>query len=176
MTAHFKKQTNMTHSPKTAIYPGTFDPITFGHLDIIKRALKIADRLIIAVAKDNSKNPIFSVAERLKLIEQEVAHINQDKTIEVVGFEGLLIDFARQKKSDIIVRGLRAVSDFEYEFQMFGMNSKLDPSIQTIFLPASESTHFIASRLVKEVARLGGDVSKFVSKNVEQELHKIFKR
>lgn len=176
MTAHFKKQTNMTHSPKTAIYPGTFDPITFGHLDIIKRALKIADRLIIAVAKDNSKNPIFSVAERLKLIEQEVAHINQDNTIEVVGFEGLLIDFARQKKSDIIVRGLRAVSDFEYEFQMFGMNSKLDPSIQTIFLPASESTHFIASRLVKEVARLGGDVSKFVSKNVEQELHKIFKR
>jgi len=165
----------MTHSIKTAIYPGTFDPITFGHLDIIKRSLKIVDRLIIGVAKDSSKNPIFSVSERLKLIEQEVASINRDKIIEVVGFEGLLINFARQKKSDIIIRGLRAVSDFEYEFQMFGMNAKLDSSIQTIFLPASESTHFIASRLVKEVARLGGNVSNFVSKNVEQKLHKILK-
>lgn len=161
---------------KTAIYPGTFDPITFGHLDIIKRALKIVDRLVIAVARDSAKNPLFSVAQRVELVKQEVAHINQDNVIEVVGFEGLLIDFARQKKSEIIIRGLRAVSDFEYEFQMFGMNSRLDPSIQTIFLPASESAHFIASRLVKEVARLGGDVSSFVSKNVEQELHKAFKK
>ena len=102
----------MTHSIKTGIYPGTFDPITFGHLDIIKRALKIVDRLVVAVAKDSSKNPIFSVSERLKLIEQEVANINQDKIIEVVSFEGLLIDFAHQKNSDIIIRGLRAVSDF----------------------------------------------------------------
>ncbi len=161
---------------KTAIYPGTFDPITFGHLDIIKRALKIADRLIIAVAKNDSKNPIFSVADRIRLIEAEIKNINQDKIIEVVGFEGLLTSFAAEKKSDIIIRGLRAVSDFEYEFQMFGMNSKLNPDIQTIFLPASESTHFIASKLVKEVARLGGDVSKFVSPNVEKELHKIFKK
>jgi pantetheine-phosphate adenylyltransferase len=159
---------------KTAIYPGTFDPITFGHLDIIKRALKIVDRLVIAVAKDSAKNPLFSVAQRVELVRQEVASINQDNIIEVVGFEGLLIDFARQKKSEIIIRGLRAVSDFEYEFQMFGMNSRLDPTIQTIFLPASESAHFIASRLVKEVAKLGGDVSSFVSKNVEQELHFAF--
>lgn len=163
-------------NPKTAIYPGTFDPITFGHLDIIKRALKIVDRLVIAVAKDTSKNPLFSVEERVWLIKQEVENLNYENVIEVVGFEGLLIDFAKEKKSEIIIRGLRAVSDFEYEFQMFGMNSRLDPSIQTIFLPASESAHFIASRLVKEVARLGGDVSSFVSKNIEQELHKAFKK
>jgi pantetheine-phosphate adenylyltransferase len=165
-----------TKTLKTAIYPGTFDPITVGHMDIIKRALKIVDRLVVAVAKDTSKNPLFSVEERVEIVRREVAEINQDNIIEVVGFEGLLIDFAKQKKSEIIVRGLRAVSDFEYEFQMSGMNSKLDPDIQTIFLPASESAHFIASRLVKEVARLGGDVSAFVSKNVEQELHKAFKK
>ena len=164
------------HSQKTGIYPGTFDPITFGHLEIIKRALKIVDKLIIAVAKDSAKHPIFSLAERVKLIEQEVAIINHNKMIEVVGFEGLLINFAKQKECKIIIRGLRAVSDFEYEFQMFGMNAKLNPDIQTIFLPASESTHFIASRLVKEVARLGGDVSGFVSKNIEQELHKVLKK
>ncbi len=163
-----------TKNPKIAIYPGTFDPITCGHMDIIRRALKLVDHLVIAVAKDTSKNPLFSVEKRVELVVQEVAEINQNNSIEVVGFEGLLIDFAKQKKSEIIIRGLRAVSDFEYEFQMFGMNSRLDPTIQTIFLPASESAHFIASRLVKEVARLGGDVSSFVSKNVEQELHKAF--
>ena len=162
-------------SPKIAIYPGTFDPITFGHLDIIKRALKIVDHLVIGVAKDSAKNPLFSVAQRVDLIRQEIDDLNQNHSIEVVGFEGLLIDFAKQQKSEIIIRGLRAVSDFEYEFQMFGMNSRLNPSIQTIFLPASESAHFIASRLVKEVARLGGDVSSFVSKNVEQKLCKVFK-
>lgn len=161
---------------KTAIYPGTFDPITFGHLDIIKRALKIVDRLIVAVARDNAKNPIFSVEERVELIKQEIADINQNNNIEVVGFEGLLIDFARKSQADIIIRGLRAVSDFEYEFQMFGMNAKLDPNIQTIFLPASESAHFIASKLVKEVARLGGDVSAFVSPNVAGHLYKFFKK
>lgn len=151
---------------KIAIYPGTFDPITFGHLDIINRAEKLFDHLIIAVAQDSSKNPLFSLEERLELIKREV----DCEKVSVEKFEGLLVDFAAKKNSKIIVRGLRAVSDFEYEFQMFGMNSKLDPSIQTVFLPASETNHFIASRFVKEVARLGGDISKFVSPNVAQSL------
>ncbi|MFT6106700.1 MAG: pantetheine-phosphate adenylyltransferase [Rickettsiales bacterium] len=166
----------MNRSTTIAVYPGTFDPITFGHIDIIKRSLKIVDHLIIGVARDTSKNPIFSVEQRIALVKKEVENLDPGKIVEVVGFEGLLINFAREKNSKIIIRGLRAVSDFEFEFQMFGMNSKLDPEIQTIFLPASESTHFIASRLVKEVARLGGDVSKFVSPNVEIELGKILKK
>jgi pantetheine-phosphate adenylyltransferase len=151
---------------KIAIYPGTFDPITFGHLDIIKRASLLFDKLIVASAKDSNKNPLFSLDERVELINQEI-HDNklQDKVI-VMKFEGLLVDFAKKNQAQIIIRGLRAVSDFEYEFQMFGMNSKLEPSIQTIFLPASENHHFIASKLVKEIARLGGDISKFVSSNV----------
>ncbi|MFT6331774.1 MAG: pantetheine-phosphate adenylyltransferase [Lentimonas sp.] len=166
----------MNHSITKAIYPGTFDPITFGHLDIIKRTLKIVDHLVIGVAKDTSKSPIFSVQQRIKLIEEDIKNLDPNKTVEVVGFEGLLINFAKEKQSNIIIRGLRAVSDFEYEFQMSGMNSKLNSEIQTIFLPASESNHFIASKLVKEVARLGGDVSGFVSKNVEQELNKILQK
>ena len=152
---------------RVAIYPGTFDPITFGHIDIIKRASQLFDNLIIAVAKDNAKNPLFTLSERVKLIEEEVKIFNQEgRKIVVEEFEGLLINYARAKDSKIIIRGLRAVSDFEYEFQMFGMNSKLDPEIQTIFLPASENTQFIASKLVKEVARLDGEIAKFVPKNV----------
>ncbi len=155
---------------KIAIYPGTFDPITLGHIDIIKRASELFENLIIAVAKDNYKNPLFSLDERVDMIKEELENLDNSANISVEKFEGLLVDFANQKDSRIIVRGLRAVSDFEYEFQMFGMNSMLDPNIQTIFLPASESKHFIASRLVKEVAKLRGDVSKFVSQNVVKKL------
>ncbi len=155
---------------KIAIYPGTFDPITFGHIDIIKRATEIFDHLIIAAAKDNYKNPLFSLDERVAIIQEEVTKIDGGQKISVEKFEGLLVKYAREKNAMVIVRGLRAVSDFEYEFQMFGMNSKLDPEIQTVFFPASETNHFIASKLVKEVAKLGGDISKFVSPNVANHL------
>lgn len=155
---------------KTAIYPGTFDPITFGHIDIIRRASEIFDHIIVAPARDNYKNPLFTLEERVSLIEAEIDALKLPIKISVEKFEGLLVDFASKKNAKTIIRGLRAVSDFEYEFQMFGMNSKLNPDIQTIFLPASETNHFIASKLVKEVARLGGDITKFVSKNVSEKL------
>jgi pantetheine-phosphate adenylyltransferase len=157
---------------RIAVYPGTFDPITFGHIDIIKRAMQIVDKLIIAVAKDSAKHPLFTLDERVMLVAEEVERLGFENRISTEKFEGLLVDFAEKNSSAIIIRGLRAVSDFEYEFQMFGMNSKLNPKIQTIFLPASENNHFIASRMVKEVARLGGDVSKFISQNIEKKLQR----
>lgn len=156
---------------KIAIYPGTFDPITFGHLDIIKRANELFDQLIIGIAQDSYKNPIFTLDQRLEMVKEEVKNIKDSDKIKVEKFEGLLINFAQKKSCKIIVRGLRAVSDFEYEFQMFGMNSKLDQNIQTIFLPASENHHFIASKLVKEIARLGGNIDNFVSENVAKKIN-----
>ena len=162
---------------KIAIYPGTFDPITFGHLDIIRRASEIVDHLVIAVAKDTAKNPLFTLDERVDLVKNVVKDLNSEVKISVEQFEGLLVDFAAKKGARLIIRGLRAVSDFEYEFQMFGMNAKLNPDIQTIFLPASENNHFIASKFVKEVARLGGDVTKFVAPDVVTKLlHKLGKK
>lgn len=158
---------------KIAIYPGTFDPITFGHIDIITRASRLFDHIIVAPAIDNNKNPLFDIDERIELIKHETKFLENQVSVEK--FEGLLVNFAKKKDADIIIRGLRALSDFEYEFQMFGMNSKLDPSIQTIFLPASEKHHFIASKFVKEVARLNGDISKFVSPFVAQKLNEKLK-
>jgi pantetheine-phosphate adenylyltransferase len=173
MSKNSQKIAKKNHQ-RIAIYPGTFDPITFGHLDIIKRAIGIVDHLIIAVAKDNAKMPLFSIDERAEIIKQEIKIFDKSNLakISVMKFEGLLVDFACQQNATIIIRGLRAVSDFEYEFQMSAMNSRLDANIQTIFLPASENYHFTASKLVKEIARLGGDISKFVSKNVVNKLQK----
>lgn len=156
---------------KIAIYPGTFDPITYGHLDIIKRAIQIFDYLIIAPAKDTNKNPLFELDERVAMIKNEIAQLGSANII-VEPFEGLLVNFAKQKNAQIIIRGLRAISDFEFEFQMFGMNSKLEPAIQTVFLPASENHQFIASKLVKEVAKLGGDITKFVSPYIVDKLYR----
>ncbi len=157
------------------IYPGTFDPITFGHLDIIKRTIKIFSNLVIAVAEDTSKSPIFSLEERISLVKEDISTLlPKNKNIEVKSFKGLLVDFAQAENAMVIIRGMRAVSDFEYEFQLAYMNYKLSPNIETIFLPASENGHFISSRFVKEVARLKGNLSGFVSKNVEKKLKEKF--
>lgn len=160
---------------KVAIYPGTFDPITLGHLNVIKRSLNVCDKLIIAVAKDTPKNSLFTLEERVNLIKNEIKKYETDSIIEVKGFKGLLMDFAEKEGANIVIRGLRAVSDFEYEFQLASMNTRLNPNIQTVFIPASENHQFVASNLVKEVARLKGDVSSFVPKNVELALKKKFK-
>ena len=149
---------------RIGVYPGTFDPVTNGHLDIITRASRILDRLVIGVARNIGKGPLFPLEERVALVQAECAAVSArtGTPIDVVSFDTLLIEFARNSGAQIIVRGLRAVSDFDYEFQMAGMNSRLDPTIETVFLTASEHHQFISSRFVKEIARLGGDVSSFV--------------
>ncbi len=161
---------------RTAIYPGTFDPITVGHLDIIKRALHIADRLVVGVALDTGKEPVFDIAMRGQLVEEDITSLlGKDSTrVEVHTFSGLLVNFAEEMGANIVVRGLRAVSDFEYEFQMACMNARLKPDVETVFLTASEDTHFISSRFVKQIARLGGDISSFVSANVAKHLQAHF--
>ena len=159
-------------SEKVGIYPGTFDPITNGHTDIIARAVRLLDRLVIGVAVNPGKTPIFTIDERVELVREEIAllKIGSDSQIEVIQFSGLLIDFANQVEASAIIRGLRAVSDFDYEFQMSSMNAKMAPDIETVCLMASDKHQFIASSLVKEIATLGGDVSQFVSSRVSNRL------
>ncbi len=158
-------------SPRTGVYPGTFDPVTNGHMDIITRAAGIVDRLVVGVAVNGGKGPLFSLDERVMMLENEVAELkNKGADIVVQSFDGLLTEFATACGASLIVRGLRAVSDFEYEFQMTGMNARLNPNIETIFLMASDKHQFISSRLVKEIGSLGGDISHFVSPRVRDEM------
>ena len=157
---------------RIGLYPGTFDPLTLGHRDIITRAAQLVDRLVIGVAINRDKGPMFSLEERVAMIEAEVTALSAVVGIEIVAhpFENLLIDCARDVGASLIIRGLRAVTDFEYEFQMVGMNRAMDDSIETVFLMAEARHQAIASKLVKEIARLGGDVSKFVSPPIEAAL------
>ena len=151
---------------KIGIYPGTFDPLTYGHLDIIRRSLKIVDNLIIGIADNDNKKPLFSLDERKEIIQNDLKDlISDNENVFIKNVKGLLTDFAKSNEATCIIRGLRAVSDFEYEFQMTGMNYQLNPRIETIFLMTSDQKSFISSNLVKEVHKLGGDVSGFVTNN-----------
>jgi pantetheine-phosphate adenylyltransferase len=158
-------------SERTGVYPGTFDPVTSGHMEVVRRSLRLVDRLVIGPAINIGKGPLFSLEERMDIIRDDIEDFSQaDKDrIQVVPFEGLLIHFAREVGASVIIRGLRAVSDFEYEIQMANMNARMEPNVETIFLMASDRHQFIASSLVKDIARLGGDTSQFVS-------GKVFKR
>lgn len=159
---------------RVALYPGTFDPLTNGHLDIMKRAVKLVDHLVIGVAVNEGKGPLFSLEERVAMTEAEAERISDGTTIEVKPFSSLLMHFAQEVGANIIVRGLRAVSDFEYEFQMVGMNQRLNPDIETVFLMADPRHQAVASRLVKEIARLGGDTRAFVPPAVQDKLMEKF--
>jgi pantetheine-phosphate adenylyltransferase len=164
---------------RVGIYPGTFDPITNGHTDIVLRATKIVDRLVIGVAKNAGKGPLFTTEERVAIVGDEIAQLADAETrkrIEIVPFDSLLMHFAMAADASVIIRGLRAVSDFEYEFQMAGMNNRLNPKIETVFLMASDRFQFISSRFVKEIGQLGGDVSHFVSVRVAERLAERFAR
>jgi pantetheine-phosphate adenylyltransferase len=161
---------------RIGLYPGTFDPVTLGHMDIIRRATALVDRLVIGVAINRDKGPLFSLEERVEMLEAECRLLTVETGVEIVAhpFENLLIDCARDVGAGVIIRGLRAVADFEYEFQMVGMNRKLDASVETVFLMAEAEHQAIASKLVKEIARLGGDVSKFVTPPVNAALRARF--
>ncbi len=148
-----------------AVYPGTFDPITNGHTDLVCRAAKVFDGVIVAVSQHSNKNVVFSVDQRVDLAKKALSQLNN---VEIVPFSGLLVNFCKEKEAQVVLRGLRAVSDFEYEFQLAGMNRRLAPEIETIFLTPAEQYAFISSSLVREIARLGGDVSEFVPNGVQK--------
>ena len=162
----------MASKPRIGVYPGTFDPITLGHLDIIKRGAHLVDRLVIGVTTNPSKEPMFTVAERMEMVRREVADL---PGVTVVEFDSLLMDFAEREGATLILRGLRAVADFEYEYQMAGMNQQLNDRIETVFLMADVSLQPIASRLVKEIARYGGAIGKFVTPAVAADVAKKLK-
>jgi pantetheine-phosphate adenylyltransferase len=153
---------------RIGVYPGTFDPLTLGHMDIIRRGAKLVDKLVIGVTTNPSKSPMFTIEERMATVRREVAEIGGD--IDIVAFDSLLMDFAERQGARIIVRGLRAVADFEYEYQMAGMNQQINPRVETVFLMADVALQPIASRLVKEIALYGGEIAKFVSPSVRAEM------
>jgi len=154
-----------------AIYPGTFDPITDGHLDLILRASKLFSEVIVAIATNQGKAPLFSLDDRVTMAEEVTAHL---PNVTIIGFSNLLVDCAKEYNADVVLRGLRAVSDFEYEFQMAGMNRRLSPELETMFLTPAEQYEFISSSMIREIAKLKGDVSSFVPKCVEERLIKKF--
>lgn len=162
----------MSSGKRVGVYPGTFDPATNGHLDVIGRATRIVDELVVGVAVNIGKGPLFSLEERVELLSSDVKGLGPEKAsrIRIVPFSNLLVDFVNSAGASVIVRGLRAVSDFEYEFQMASMNARLDSKIETVFLMASERNQFISSRFVKEIGRLGGDIGHFVSPEVKKRL------
>jgi len=157
---------------KKAIYPGTFDPLTFGHLDLIKRGLKVSDELIVAVAVSMDKAPLFSLEERLKMLKEATKDL---KRVTVESFEGLIIEYAKKKHVTMVIRGLRMISDFEYEFQMALTNRKIEEGIETVFMMPNESYSYLSSKLIKEVARLGGDLKAFVPGFVEKRLKEKYR-
>ena len=161
---------------RIGLYPGTFDPVTNGHVDIMRRAASLVDRLVVGVAINRDKGPLFSLDERVAMVEEAGSVISKEAGIEITAhpFENLLIDCAKDVSANLIIRGLRAVSDFEYEFQMVGMNRKLDPSTETVFLMAEAEHQAVASKLVKEIARLGGDITGFVPGEVAGKLQEKF--
>lgn len=163
-------------APRIGVYPGTFDPVTRGHLDVISRATRAVDRLIVAVAVNIGKDPLFTLDERAEMVRRDVALLDKADAdrVEVRPFDTLLMHFVDEVGAKMVVRGLRAVSDFEYEFQMASMNSRLNPKVETIFLMAADKYQFISSRFVKEIGRLGGDVSQFVSAGVKERLDARF--
>ncbi len=161
----------MNKSPSVAVYPGTFDPITHGHTDLVTRAARVFEQVVIAIAESPHKTPLFSLKERIALAKTQIGHLDN---IRIVGFSNLLVDFVRENDANVIVRGLRAVSDFEYEFQLASMNRNLCEEVETMFLTPDEKYGFISSTLVREVARLGGDVSQFVGPEIQLALKESF--